>query len=604
MPVNSYPAGIQSSSTGGHATFTASNVLTDRTVYYVDGTHINASDSNPGTEREAPFATLCGSDGVGATDGAYFTASANDIIVIGAGHQEIGVTPSGGQAGTVQLNITKAGISIIGLGSGTTRPIFMGMQPIVGVGGAYLFNLNAAGVEIRNLRLRIRGEGGDQTPEIATTIVSVNAQGCVIGECDFQTGVNPTTTSITAAECLSRGEFGNATSMILVGNTTQATGLRVENCTLTNSWTGTGASVSPLYGIFVHGGATAHSLYVESCTLNGGSGGFDRGSIEFASGVAATNFRCYNNTFQNGADIRAVTSFRGILSNNTMSASCRIVNDILTGYPLGLVAASDGGHAILSNPNLYITGNVWWVDSSDSLASDTNGGTERDHPLATLAQAITQNTAANGDLIVVESGHAQTLTATVTISEADTKIFGLGTSSAQKPGFTASTASATPLFTLSGNGVELHGLRFPVSAISTATRIRITGEQCVLEGCDFTQDTNFDILGVDVVSGDECEINNCTFLVSTAPAVDSTDTYAIRLAHTAGLYNLVKNNTFDGGTRGYSNAAVVFASATQRTVVLANTFRNGADIGIPTGETNIVVAGNTMDATSLVSWVI
>lgn len=590
MPVNSYPAGIQSSATGGHETVTSTPVYTDRRVLYVDSNHPNADDANPGTEREAPFLSLAGTNlagtggGDGLYSGAYYNALADDIIIVAASHTEIATHAVHGAAGNPTLkcsiSVTKAGLSIIGLGSGTTRPTLSSQN------GTPIFTVTGTGFELRNFQLRVGSVETDPT-----TLVDINVAGCVIGECDFE----------VSTPC---------TSLLRAGNAAVSTGLKVESCTFTNSRTvasGTHGGSPPLvprYGIYCPGTFSVSSLYIESCTFSGGTTGWDDGAIHLAS---PTNLRIYNCTFSNGADIEA-TAFRGILSNNTMAASCRIINDRLRGYPLGLVASTDGGHAILSNPNLYITGSVYWVDSSDALASNSNNGTERDHPLATLAQAITNHTAANGDLIIVESGHSQLLmSSTTTISEADTKIFGLGTSSAQKPGFTPAT-TVTPLFTLSGNGVELHGLRFPASAVATTTiRISVTGEQCVIEGCDFTMNANYDIAAVDLVSGDGSEVNNCTFTIATVPALDnSSGIHAIQLAHTAQLYNLVDNCTFDGGSAalGFNGGALYFNSAAQRTVVLGCTFRYGADIYIPNGETNIVIAGNTMDATSRVDWTI
>lgn len=588
--VISYPAGIQSSATGAHATVTSTPVYTDRTTYYVDSTHPNASDTNPGTEEEAPFASLAGTNGDGGTDGAYFTAAANNIIIVGAGHVE----PS-----TCSIDITKAGLSILGCGSGTTRPILK--APNVLGADTYVFNLHAAGVEVRNFILRAKGVGTDTTAYPPASIVRINGAGCVLGECDIAAGPLPTSTTVAAT-----GEYGNCIALVTVNATTTSTGFKMENCDLRNDCASGayGASVNPLYGIYYV--ESMGSTYIESCTFDGGADGFDKGAIAIASAKALTNLRVYNCTFDNGADIIPIGAayFRGILSNNTMAASCRIVNDRLRGYPLGLVAATDGGNAILSNPNLYLSGNVYWLDNSNALASDTNAGSERDRPLATLAQAISNFTAANGDLIVVESGHAQALLTTQTISEADTKVFGLGTSSAQKPSFTISAASlVSTLFTLSGNGVELHGLRFPVSPI-TCTRVSITGEQVVIEGCDFTSNTAYDLTSVVINSGDGVEIDNCTFTISAAPALVSSSSQAITSAHTAALYNLIRNCTFDGGSSalGWSGGALALNSAVQRTVILGCTFLNGSDLVVPTGETNVTVSGNVMDATSRVEW--
>ena len=384
---------------------------------------------------------------------------------------------------------------------------------------------------------------------------------------------------------------------ILIGSAASAVGLRIENCTFTNGVIApsVGASVSPLAGIYVNGSFAATSLFVDTCTFDGGTTGFDSGGILVAG--ALTNLRVYNCTFTNGADINAPSgsSFRGILSNNTMSASCRVINDRLKGYPLGLVSSSAGGNAILSNPNLYVTGDVYWVYSV--AGSDSNPGTEEDHPLATLSQALTLHTAANGDLIIVKSGHTETLAAGLTITEADTKIFGTGASSTSKPTFGNSAASI--LLTANTTGVEFHGLRFTAPSVS-ATHISVTGNNCVVEGCDFICGAN-SATGLNINAGDSAEVDNCTFTVTAVGPVRG-----IQYAHTNQRYNRTTNCTFDGGSSvlGWTGGAIKTNSATQREVFYGNTFRNGADIIIPTGETSIVVSGNTMDATSRVDWTI
>lgn len=597
MAVNSYPNGVVSSSTGGHATISSANVITDRRVLYVDSANTNADDANSGTDIEQPFASLAGSDGEGTTSGAYFAASAGDIIVIAASHVE---TIAWNTDATVTIDIAKAGLSIIGLGSGTTRPLFQCAND-----ESYVFNITAVGVEIRNLRLRAQGLGIDESPATVTTLVRVNAGGCVIGECDFQAGPIPANVDGSVGA----NEYANTISMMLIGDAAAAVGTRIENCDFTNAVivstvTHGGPNISPRYGIYANGSFAATSTYIESCSFNGGTTGFDNGAIQV---VSPTNLRIYNSTFTNGADISG-TAFRGILSNNTMSASCRIVNDRLRSYPLGLIDASDGGNAILSNPNLYVTGNVYWVNNSASTASNSNAGTERDRPLSTIAQAITNQTAANGDLIIIESGHAQSLTTGVLISEDDTKIFGLGTSTAQKPSFTYTGITGGILLSLNATGCELHGLRFPVTAIGH-TRVYLLNAQCLVEGCDFGSDANFDAIAIAVNAGsnaDNSEINNCTFIITTAPTVGVSYTcVAIALVAASLRYNLIKNNTFDGGasTRGWSGGAIELGdSTTKRVVITGNTFLNGSDIHVTSSATNIVSTGNIMDATSRVEW--
>jgi len=81
----------------------------------------------------------------------------------------------------------------------------------------------------------------------------------------------------------------------------------------------------------------------------------------------------------------------------------------------------------------FTTGNVWYVDSGASNASDSNTtsgwGKDQDHPLATIDGAYNKATASNGDIIFVMPGHAEDKTTTgalITCDKAGIRIVGLG----------------------------------------------------------------------------------------------------------------------------------------------------------------------------------
>jgi hypothetical protein len=75
------------------------------------------------------------------------------------------------------------------------------------------------------------------------------------------------------------------------------------------------------------------------------------------------------------------------------------------------------------------TGNVWFVDSGSSAASDTaTKGRSKENPFATLDYAFSQATASNGDVIVLMPGHSETITTTNTLAldQAGIQVIGLG----------------------------------------------------------------------------------------------------------------------------------------------------------------------------------
>lgn len=199
--------------------------------------------------------------------------------------------------------------------------------------------------------------------------------------------------------------------------------------------------------------------------------------------------------------------------------------------------------------DLVITGAVIWVDSV--LGNDANAGT-KELPLATLAQAVTNATASNGDIIVLKAGHTETLTSTITISKAGLKIFGLGVGSGA-PNFICN--AAIDCIDVTAADVELNNLYFPAAttAISTAlinagaANLRVKGSTFVCGA--FTQ------YGITVpAAGTNLRVLNCNFSVSA----DGPDAgIVVESASATGLR--VEDTTFDGSTFNWDDAAIYSA---------------------------------------------
>ena len=98
------------------------------------------------------------------------------------------------------------------------------------------------------------------------------------------------------------------------------------------------------------------------------------------------------------------------------------------------------------------SGQVFWVDSVHG--SDGNRGTY-DRPYATLSFAVSQCQADRSDMIVIKSGHAETIATAgaVTIATAGINIVGLGTGS-DRPQFTFSAAAASILITAANVSIQ------------------------------------------------------------------------------------------------------------------------------------------------------
>ena len=100
-------------------------------VYYVDSGHPNAGTGKPGTDPNNPLSTL--DEAIGKC-----TANNGDIIVISPGHAETLTA-----AGAITFDV--AGVTVLGIGNGTTRPQFT-LGTAVGVD----IDVTAANVTIVN----------------------------------------------------------------------------------------------------------------------------------------------------------------------------------------------------------------------------------------------------------------------------------------------------------------------------------------------------------------------------------------------------------------------------------------------------------------------
>ena len=234
----------------------------------------------------------------------------------------------------------------------------------------------------------------------------------------------------------------------------------------------------------------------------------------------------------------------------------------------GIVSTTAGGHTDIS-ADIFVTGDVFWLDSVNG--NDANPGTNRNLPVATIAQAITNAAANNGDLIIIEAGHSESLGASQAISTAGLTIIGLGTGT-NKPAFTVT--AAVDGFNITGADVRLVGLRFPVGTTAANTaRINVGAAGVIIEDCDFLCGAQ-DLETITVAdAGDRCEINGCTFTISA----DGPDA-AIEI-EAAGVLGLrVISCTFDGGDYDFDAAAINSGVAHTEFMYRANTLSNKASI--------------------------
>lgn len=134
-----------------------------------------------------------------------------------------------------------------------------------------------------------------------------------------------------------------------------------------------------------------------------------------------------------------------------------------------------------------VGGSVYFVDSGASGANDGNLGVHPENsPLATLDGGVNKCTASNGDFVILMPGHAETLSATVSIDVAGITIIGIGNGT-NRPVFTCSTTGTDDVFDISADNVKIENILMTgASAGTNETLLNISGDYVEICGSRFT----------------------------------------------------------------------------------------------------------------------
>lgn len=236
-------------------------------------------------------------------------------------------------------------------------------------------------------------------------------------------------------------------------------------------------------------------------------------------------------------------------------------------YENGIVPASDGGSDDIIE-DIVTTGAVYYVNSVGG--SDSNSGLNRWQPKATLASAYSAATANNGDIIILEASHAETLSSSQTLSKAGVRIIGLGSGSG-KPAFTLN--GNVDMFNITGARTELNNIKFAAATAANTAQINFGAASPRVINCDFTCGVNnLDTITV-TASGTDAEVNGCTFTISA----DGPDR-AISVESASALGLKVIGCTFDGGSYDWDDAGLYSAVAHTEFLYRDNTLTNKASI--------------------------
>ncbi|MGW8177599.1 MAG: hypothetical protein ACWGQW_02220 [bacterium] len=259
----------------------------------------------------------------------------------------------------------------------------------------------------------------------------------------------------------------------------------------------------------------------------------------------------------------------------------------MTILPGGIGASS--GDTLVTTGVLFTSGDVYYVDSE--TGSDANGGKSRLDPKATLSSAV--SAAFAGDMIVLLSTHAETLTAALAISKT-LVIVGEGASSGLPTVKFTLNAAAANLFNITGDGVELRNIFFEEESKScSAARILVNADRVTMHGCYFQIDGNLTPACVSLyTNAADIFLENCTFVSTSAAQSDPADNDPPSSAVSSenaitGLR--IKGCVFDGGSIGFSGYALDLSdSAITDLRVEGMSLLRGADVSINASSTGYV----------------
>lgn len=244
------------------------------------------------------------------------------------------------------------------------------------------------------------------------------------------------------------------------------------------------------------------------------------------------------------------------------------------------------GDQLVTCSPLQSTGAVWYVQSTNGVDAVSPAGKDKERPLATLAQAITN--AADNDIIVLLPLHAQVLITQQSIAKKLT-IVGAGTTNGKPAVTIGCNYAAASILNVTVANVEFRNIRFTGSLLSTVQpKIALSLSGARVTGCYFECGALDQGAAVELFSGaDQGRLTRCTF-VSTATSLATRPGYGLRLQTSTVLDLELNDCVFDDGAYGFVTGAFVSTGTLTRIKAENLSMLNGADVVIPSASTGFV----------------
>lgn len=200
--------------------------------------------------------------------------------------------------------------------------------------------------------------------------------------------------------------------------------------------------------------------------------------------------------------------------------------------------------------------NKFWVNNSSQNASDGNTGTNQ-YPLATLAKALTLVKADQGDLIMIGSGHAESINVGTTILTNGINIVGVGDGE-NRPVITFVTSFAAAL-AVNGNSISIQNIVFKCGVASQTVMMEINGANCHIYNCTFEEGANSaqTLVSINGASNNDCNntiIEKC-YLYAPTPSYTNQGLYIAKIHDNIQLINNFIYGEFSVG--GINTANVI-----------------------------------------------
>jgi len=212
---------------------------------------------------------------------------------------------------------------------------------------------------------------------------------------------------------------------------------------------------------------------------------------------------------------------------------------------------------------LLTTGNVYHVDSGADAADNDNAATNPKQPAATLDVAIGKCTASNGDVILVDPGHSETISAAaaITFDVAGVTVIGMGAGNS-RPKITLDTATTTDI-NVTADDVQIHNMIFSMNYADIAEVFDLSAAGFVVNKCRFV-DTAVNMNFVDLIktSGTANECDRLEFTNNVIISPDTGNNGVIDIAED--LDGLVFNNNYI--SMGVQNSEAILSVTTGKDV--------------------------------------